>query len=273
MDPDRLAVLRGIRLFVLDMDGTFYLGDRVLPGAPDFLQAAADTGRDYLFFTNNSSKAPADYLHKLAGMGCPVGREKLMTSGDVTIRYLRTCCPGKTVYLVGTPPLEQSFAGAGIPLTNSDPAVQPDLVVVGFDTTLNYRKLERACTFIRQGAQFLATHPDINCPTETGFIPDCGAICAGIALSTGVRPRYLGKPFAETVQMVAQHSGVPPARMAFVGDRLYTDVAAGVNNGAKGLLVLTGETKEADIPASPVQPDGVYLSLGEMAELLRKTAR
>lgn len=273
MDTARLAALRETQLFVLDMDGTFYLGDRVLPGAPEFLQAAADTGRDYLFFTNNSSRAPADYLRRLAAMGCAVGREKLMTSGDVAIRYLHACRPGKTVYLVGTPPLEQSFAQAGIPLTNANPAVQPDIVVVGFDTTLNYQKLERACTFIRQGAQFLATHLDVNCPTETGFLPDCGAICAAIALSTGVQPKYLGKPFAETAQMIAQHTGVPLARTAFVGDRLYTDVAAGVNNGARGLLVLTGETKETDIPASPVQPDGVYASLGEMGALLRAGAQ
>lgn len=130
MPADRLAALRETRLFVLDMDGTFYLGERILPGAADFLQAVRETGRDYLFFTNNSSKAPEDYLRKLADMGCPVSREKLMTSGDVTIRYLQTHCPGKTVYLAGTPPLEHSFAQAGILLTNADPARQPDLVVV-----------------------------------------------------------------------------------------------------------------------------------------------
>lgn len=269
MPADRFAALRETQLFVLDMDGTFYLGERILPGAADFLRAVRETGRDFLFFTNNSSKAPEEYLAKLAGMGCPVGREKLMTSGDVTIRYLQTHCPGQTVYLAGTPPLERSFARAGIPLAGAAPVRQPDLVVAGFDTTLTYEKLERLCTYVRGGARFLATHPDINCPTETGFIPDCGAICAAVALSTGVQPQYLGKPYAETAQMITQHTGVPLQQTAFVGDRLYTDVAAGVNNGARGLLVLTGETKADDVPASPVQPDGIYESLGEMAALLR----
>ena len=145
----------------------------------------------------------------------------------------------------------------------------PDIVVVGFDTTLTYEKLERACTYIRQGALFLATHLDINCPVEGGFIPDCGAFCAAISLSTGKQPKYLGKPFPETVEMVLDKTGGTKAHTAFVGDRLYTDVATGVKNGAMGLLVLTGETKMEDVATSDVQPDGIYQGLEEMGQLLR----
>ena len=137
-------------------------------------------------------------------------------------------------------------------------------MVIGFDTELTYEKLERACTFIRNGAVFLATHLDINCPVEGGFIPDCGAMCAAIALSTGVQPKYLGKPFKETVDMVLEHTGTEKEAVAFVGDRIYTDVATGVNNGAKGFLVLTGETKAEDVEKSSVKPDAVFESLGEM---------
>lgn len=263
---DKLEALKSTRLFVLDMDGTFYLGSKILPGAADFLQAVRATGRDYLFFTNNSSRSPSNYIAKLAGMGCPITRSQIMTSGDVTIRYLNTHCKGKTVYLVGTPPLVESFKEGGIPLVDD---CRPDIVVVGFDTTLTYEKLSKACTYIREGALFLATHLDINCPTETGFIPDCGSFCAAISLSTGRQPRYLGKPFAETVEMVLDQTGYARSEVAFVGDRLYTDVATGVKNGAKGLLVLTGETHAEDIPASQVQPDAVYASLGEMGELLK----
>ena len=262
---ERLELLRNTKLFVLDMDGTFYLGESILDGALDFLSAVEETGRDYLFFTNNSSKAPEDYLRKLAGMHCVITRDKLMTSGDVTIRYLNTHHRGKTVYLVGTPALERSFRDGGIPLT----AEQPDIVVVGFDTTLTYEKLERACTYICRGSLFLATHLDINCPVEGGFIPDCGAFCAAISLSTGVQPKYLGKPFAETVDMILDKTGAARQDVTFVGDRLYTDVAVGVNNGARGVLVLTGETKREDIPASDVRPDAVFESLGEMGRLLR----
>ncbi len=266
---ERIQLLKKIGLFVLDMDGTFYLGDHVIDGALEFVRYVEKTGRRVLFFTNNSSRSPQVYMERLAGMGCPIRRDQIMTSGDVTITYLKETYQGKTVYLVGTPDLEESFEEAGILLwKRGDP--QPDIVVVGFDTTLTYEKLDRACDFIRRGSVFLATHLDINCPTEHGFMPDCGSFCAAITLSTGVEPKYLGKPFRETVDMVLVRTGEERERVAFVGDRLYTDVATGVNHGANGLLVLSGETKEEDLKDSQVKPDGVYQSLGEMKELLEE---
>lgn len=263
---DKTQLLKGIRLFVLDMDGTFYLGDKIIEGSLDFLETVRKTGRKFLFFTNNSSKIPSVYVEKLAKMNCHVTEKDVMTSGDVTIKYLQTHCPGKTVYLLGTPVLEESFRSAGISLTNE----QPDIVVVGFDMTLTYEKLERACTFIRNGALFLATHLDINCPTEDGFIPDCGSMCAMISLSTGKKPKYLGKPFPETVEMILAETGFKRHEIAFVGDRLYTDVATGVKNGAKGLLVLTGETKLVDVENSEVQPDAIFFSLKDIADHLEE---
>ncbi len=262
---DKKDLLRDTQLFVLDMDGTYYLGDKILDGARDFLGAVKETGREYLFFTNNSSRAPEDYIRKLAKMDTPITRDQIMTSGDVTARYLLTHYADKTVYLVGTPPLVENFRAAGVKLVEE----QPDIVVVAFDTTLTYEKLSNACTYIRNGAMFLATHLDINCPTETGFIPDCGAFCAAITLSTGKEPKYLGKPFAETVEMVLDKTGYRKEAVTFVGDRLYTDIATGVKNGAKGALVLTGETHLEDVEKSEVKPDAVYASLGEMGQLLR----
>ena len=149
---DKMELLKRTKLFVLDMDGTFYLGNQILPGAADFLKAVEKAGKQYLFFTNNSSRSPRDYMAKLEKMGCPITRDQIMTSGDVTIRYLQTHYPDKTVYLVGTPPLVESFQEAGIHLVNE----KPDIVVIGFDTTLTYEKLSNACTFIREGALFLA---------------------------------------------------------------------------------------------------------------------
>lgn len=257
-------LLKETQLFVLDMDGTFYLGDRIIEGSLGFLDAVKKTGKDYIFFTNNSSKSPEIYIEKLAKMNCHITRNQIMTSGDVTIRYINTVYPDKTVYLVGTDPLVKSFRDNGVKLTNG----MPDIVVVAFDTTLTYEKLERACTYIRNGAIFLATHLDINCPVEGGFIPDCGAFCAAISLSTGKQPKYLGKPFGETVDMVLDKTGEKHERIAFVGDRLYTDVATGVNNGAKGFLVLTGETKFDDVADSKVKPDAIYASLAEMGRML-----
>ncbi|MCI8566896.1 MAG: HAD-IIA family hydrolase [Lachnospiraceae bacterium] len=261
---DKAKAVKDVKLFVLDMDGTFYLGDRLIEGSLEFLQRVKETGRRFVFFTNNSSRIPSVYQQKLARMGCNVEQREVITSGEVTIAYLRTHYPGKRVYLVGTPLLTESFREAGICLVEE----APDLVVVGFDMTLTYEKLERACTFIRNGAVFLATHLDINCPTEDGFIPDCGAMCALITKSTGVEPRYLGKPFAETVEMVLELTGSRREEIAFVGDRLYTDVATGVKNGAKGFLVLTGEATLADVETGEVQPTCIYDSLFDISRYL-----
>ena len=188
---DKILLLKKCKHFVLDMDGTFYLGDSILPNSLAFLEKVKETGRDFIFYTNNSSKSPEVYIQKLAKMDCHIQRRQIMTSGDVMIEWLQANHKGEPVYLVGTPPLEQSFREAGINLVEEGARI----VVIGFDTTLTYAKLVKACDFIRGGALFLATHLDINCPVEGGFIPDVGSFCALISLSTGGKqPRVLGKP-------------------------------------------------------------------------------
>lgn len=261
---DKRELLSQTKLFVLDLDGTFYLGSQILDGSLEFLHQTERLGKQFVFFTNNSSRSSKSYMDKLAAMGCRITREQILTSGDVMIEYLKRFHAGERVYLLGTPDLEENFRENGIRLTET----MPDVVVVGFDLTLTYEKLERACTYIRNKAAFLATHLDINCPTADGFIPDCGAMCAAIALSTGKKPKYVGKPFPETVDMILARTGVPRERISFVGDRLYTDVKTGVANGACGILVLSGETKAEDIASSEIQPDAVFAGLGEMAEAL-----
>lgn len=260
----KYEILKETELFVLDMDGTFYLDNDVIDGALDFLDEVKKAGKRFVFFTNNSSKSPGTYIDKLAKMGCNIGREQIITSGDVMIQYLKEYYPGKEVYLVGTPDLEDNFRENGIRLTKE----MPDVVVIGFDMTLTYEKLERSLHIYPERCCFLATHLDINCPTKDGFIPDCGAICAAISLSTGKEPKYVGKPFKETVDMVLELTGAKREEVSFVGDRIYTDVKTGVANGAHGILVLTGETKPEDIPKSDVVPDAVFTGLKEMGELL-----
>lgn len=261
---EQFDALKEKKLFVLDMDGTFYLGDRLIPGSLEFLDKLSKKGIDFLFFTNNSSRTRQFYKKKLAAMGCFVNEESIVTSGDVTIRFLKENYKDASVYLVGTVLLEQSFIDGGIRLTQND----PDIVVLGFDTSLTYEKIERACTFIRKGAVFIATHLDLNCPTEDGFIPDCGSMCAMVEASTGVKPRYLGKPFGDTVDMIKLITGRSNNEMAFVGDRLYTDIAVGVNNGITGILVLTGETARGDIEKSSIKPDFVFESLYALGQVL-----
>lgn len=262
---DKNVLLQETELFVLDMDGTFYLDNEIIDGSLDFLAQVERLGKRFVFLTNNSSKSPNTYIEKLAKMNCHIGCDQILTSGDVMIHYLKEHYPGKTVYLVGTPDLEANFRENGINLIEE----QPDVVVIGFDLTLTYEKLMRACLYIRNGAEFLATHLDINCPTQNGFIPDCGAMCAAIALSTGKEPKYVGKPFKETADYVLAKTGAKLENISFVGDRLYTDVKTGVNNGAHGILVLSGEVKIEDVAGSDVVPDAIFDDLKEMAEMMK----
>lgn len=259
-------LLKETELFVLDMDGTFYCGDVLIEGSLDFLEEVKRCGKKFMFFTNNSSRAPKEYLVKLEKMGCIIDRSQIMTSGDVAIAALKCNYPGKKVFLMGTPELEADFVREGIELVDEN----PDIVMVAFDKTLTYEKLEKGCTAIRNGALFLSTHPDINCPVEGGFIPDCGAICAAMSLSTGKQPKYLGKPYRETVDMVLNRSQAALDKLAFVGDRLYTDVATGVNHGAKGFLVMSGETTAEDLAVSETKPNAVFENLAEMGRILKE---
>lgn len=257
--------LKSKKLFVLDMDGTFYLGDRILEGSLDFIERIRKSGREFMFFTNNASKTPEYYMDKLKKMGCDVNRKDIVTSGDVTIEYLLKKYADNKVYLVGTPLLEESFRKAGINLV---PGESADVVVVSFDLTLTYEKVSKACGFIRKGAVFIATHMDLNCPTEHGPIPDCGSICAMITASTGVKPKYLGKPFNETIDAILRISGCKTDEIAIIGDRLYTDIAMGYKNGVTSILVLTGETKPEDVEKSEIKPDFIFSSLGCLAKVL-----
>lgn len=183
--------LKDIELFVLDMDGTVYLGDNLIPGSLDFINDVANMpDKDYVFFTNNASKVPKIYVEKLKKMGLEVSEDKIITAGDVCAKYLKINYPNAKVLLNATPLLENDWRDKGINLVSNN----PDVCVQSFDTTLTYEKLNKICYYVRNGAPFIATHMDINCPTEDDFMPDCGAMCALITSSTGVKPKYLGKP-------------------------------------------------------------------------------
>ncbi len=231
------------KLFVFDMDGTIYLGDRVFEEALHLIKRLRESGRRVLFFTNNASHTDIFYLEKLKRLGFEPQNGEIMTSGDVTLEFLYKYRKEKSVYLLGTPELEQDFRSKGITLTDG---LSGDIVISSFDTTLTYEKLSRACRLIMSGAEYLSTHPDFNCPTEDGFIPDSGAISSFITASTGITPRYFGKPYPEAMDMICSYTGVDKKDIAVVGDRLYTDIAIGKKSGVTAVLVLTGETKIKD---------------------------
>lgn len=255
------------KLYIFDQDGTIYLGGIVFPAAVKFINHLRDSGKRVMFFTNNASHNPEYYLEKLTRLGFSPDRSEILTAGDVTAEFLLRHRAGKSVYLVGTPELEKQFREAGVNLV-SDDAERADIVVTSFDTTLTYKKLEVACNFIRNGAEYLCTHPDFNCPTETGFIPDSGAIAALVTASTGVQPVYLGKPYATTIDMIGEVTGVSREDMCIFGDRLYTDIALGKRHGVTSVLVLSGETKQADVDLADEcdKPDFVYADLGAVME-------
>ncbi len=258
--------LRRIKGFLLDMDGTIYLGDRLLPGAREFLDLLEARERMYLFLTNNSSSHGGVYAAKLRRLGLDVGAERIFTSGEATARYLAQRHPGARLYLVGTPALEEEFTAHGFRLVRED----PEYVVLGFDTTLTYEKLWRLCDFVRAGLPYIATHPDINCPTETGFMPDIGAIIAAVEVSTGRRPDVIvGKPYSPMVQALEAKTGLDVSQLCMVGDRLYTDIALG-QAGVLTVLVLTGETQREDLAGSMHQPDLVVEDLPALIALLRE---
>jgi len=252
-------------LFVFDMDGTVYLGERVFPYAVSLIRSLREAGKRILFFTNNASHHPAYYLEKLTRMGFDPRLEEMLTSGTVTAAYLKQYHAGKKVFLVGTNELCEQFAASGIPLSE-----QADIVVSSFDTSLTYRKLEIACRLIRHGAIWLSTHPDFNCPTEDGFIPDSGAITAFITASTGAEPLCFGKPYPPAMEMMCRVSGTEPDKAVIFGDRLYTDIALGKRSGATAVLVLSGESTVEDVErADPAdRPDLTVPSLDTIRNAL-----
>ena len=206
--PDRL---KNIRCFMLDMDGTFYLGEKILPGSLDFINRLKETGRDFLFLTNNSSHNARYYVKRLGRMGLEVDEKHILTSGEATAAIVLDKFPQKRAFVLGNEFLMEELSEAGVLIDQRN----PDYVIIGYDTTLDYAKMTAVCDFVRAGLPYIATHPDFNCPTETGFAPDIGAIIAFIEASTGRRPDLIvGKPYGGIVDAALKRTGLEkePAR-------------------------------------------------------------
>jgi len=258
--------LQSIRCYLLDMDGTFYLGNRLINGALDFIHYLKDQGLDYLFLTNNSSKDAASYARKIRSLGFNVPDDKIFTSGEATAIFINKHFPNLRVFVVGTNALKSEFTKAGIKLTEKNPQV----IVLGFDTNITYKKIWQICDFVRSGLPYISTHPDINCPTEEGYMPDAGSFIALIDASTGRRPDYIiGKPNPYMTESVMKKTGFGLDQIAMVGDRLYTDIALG-QTGVTTILTLSGETKISDIHNSPYQPDFIVKDLTDLLKLLKE---
>lgn len=249
----------------LDMDGTFFLGDALLPGALEFLEWLNQKEIRFTFLTNNTSKGRQAYVSMLTHLGVRQEDTRIYTAGDATISYLKSNFPEKRVFLVGTESLRDHFIEEGIELTEKD----PDVLVLGYDTELTYQKLVDFCLYLRRGLPYIATHPDLNCPSPIGPLPDIGSFMALIQTSTSRTPDViLGKPNPGIVQELAKSWNVKLSDMLMVGDRLYTDIALGTTAGVQTALVLSGETRREDLTNTQFHPDIICENLSELLQHL-----
>ena len=263
-----METLKEKSVYLLDMDGTIYLGNKLIDGAKEFLEKLEEAGKRYIFLTNNSSKNKEIYVEKLNNLGIDASEEEVFTSGEATTMYLKKQKENARIYLLGTKALEDEFKKEGF-ILEKERNKNIDYVVLGFDTTLTYEKLWGACEYISEGVEYIATHPDFNCPLPNDkFMPDAGAMAAFIEASTGETPKVIGKPNKEIIESISLKYGIDKNEMVMVGDRLYTDIKTGENAGITSVLVYSGETKEEDYKKSSTKADYEFDSIKDMVEYL-----
>jgi NagD protein len=251
------------------MDGTIYKGNTLFDFTTGFLGRLASLGIGCTFLTNNSSRSVNDYLKKLLVMGIEADENNMFTSTLSTVDYLRDEMPAiRRIYLLGTPSLREEFVRHGYHVVDGDD--EPEAVIAGFDTGLSFDRLCKATWWVSQGKPFIATHPDLTCPTDLPTVlVDCGAICRCIEAATGIAPaRVLGKPDARMLTGILKRHGLEPHELAMAGDRIYTDIAMARCAGAFGVLVLTGEATREDAAECSPPPDLIVPSLSEFGEML-----
>ncbi len=258
-----------MELFLFDMDGTLYLGDRLYDFSKELLETIKNKGKKYLFMTNNSSKSVEDYVKKLEKLGIPATREDFMTSSQATAYYLHKHHEGQRLYVCGTESLKKELRREGFTVTEK--VEDTDCIVMGFDTELTFQKLHDVSYLLltRKDIPYIATNPDLVCPTEFGSVPDCGSVCAAVKNATGRLPVVIGKPSPLMPQLAMEKLGISKEKTCVVGDRIYTDIKSGLNAGAMGILVLSGETTPEILAESPDKPHLVLQDAGEILRMLK----
>ena len=259
--------LDNIKLYLFDMDGTLYLGDRLFDFTPGLLSAIRENGSRYIFVTNNSSKGVEDYIKKLMDMGISADYDEFLTSSQATAWYLKKHYPGKRLYVCGTRSLQDELRRAGFALT--DRIDDTECIVMGFDTELTFRKLEDVSKLLcTRELPYIATNPDYVCPTEFGSVPDCGSVCDMLYNVSGKRPVVVGKPEPLMAQLAMEKFDCRPEETVVVGDRIYTDIKSGLNAGCQTILVMSGETTEDILARSADKPHLVLSCAGDMLSML-----
>ena len=262
--------LKNIKLFLFDMDGTLYLGDRLFEHTKKLLEVIRAQGHRYLFMTNNSSKSVNAYVEKLAKLGIEAEKEDFMTSSQATGGYLLEHHKEQKIYVTGTNSLKEELKSYGLNITD-EKSEDIECIVVGFDTELTFKKLENLSMLLteKENIPYIATNLDMVCPTEWGFVPDCGSVSDMIYNATGKRPMVIGKPSPLMPQLAMKKYGVAPEETLLVGDRLYTDIACGLNAKIPTILVLSGETDEKMAAEAEYQADRILQDIGVILDELR----
>lgn len=260
MVAERIAPDMRFGGFMLDMDGTIYKGGQPIPGAREFISFLRERRIPFVFLTNNSSHDRGFYSDKLRRLGFDASEKDVLTSTTATIRFLISERFGRTVYPVAVPGVVREMDDAGVPIVDED----PDIVVLTFDTTITYEKINKAFHFVRNGAELIATHPDDLCPTEDSYDIDIGPFIRMFEQMCQTTAVVIGKPNRLMLEMAAREMGVRPDDTVMVGDRLYTDIAMADRAGTQSILVLSGETDRAMLESSDVRPT---VTLGSVADI------
>jgi HAD superfamily hydrolase (TIGR01450 family) len=245
---------------MLDMDGTVYHGDQPVEGASRFVARLREAGIPFAFITNNSSHTRGFYYRRLSSMGFDISEDEIITSATATARYLRESRPGARIFLLASPEVREEIVSYGVDVTDE----RPDTVLLTFDRTICYDRINRAYHLIASGADLIATHPDDLCPTEDFYDVDIGPFIRLFESLTGKKATVIGKPNPLMLEMAAKVMNADPSKTIMIGDRLYTDIRMARDAGIRSVLVLTGETSEDDLVSSEIKPDHVVPSVAEI---------
>ena len=255
-----LEELRARKGFICDMDGVIYLGNQLLPGVAEFVNWLNENDKRFLFLTNSSERSPKELRQKLQRMGLDIGEEHFYTSALATAAFLKKQAPGCTAFVIGAPGLLNALYDVGVTMNDVD----PDYVIVGETASYNYEVITKAVRLVLNGTRLIATNSDLTGPTEFGIAPACRSLVAPIELATGKKAYFMGKPNPLMMRTGLQLLGVHSEEAAMVGDRMDTDVIAGMESGLATVLVLSGCTSRTDVNDYPYRPTCILNGVGDI---------
>ena len=260
---EKYEVLKEKKGFICDMDGVIYHGNKIIPNVKEFVKWLEDNGKQYLFLTNGSGRSPRELAEKLKRMGLEVGEEHFYTSAQATASFLAGQCPGGSAYVIGEPGLTYALYEAGFSMND----INPDYVVFGATKSLNYEQIEKASRLVMNGAKLIGTNSDLTDPSEQGIIPACRALISPIEMTTGKKAYFMGKPNPLMMRHGLKKLGCHRIEAAIIGDRMDTDIIAGIETEIDTVLVLSGVTTLADIDKFPYRPKYILRDVGEIIGL------